>query len=126
MPGGPITALYKLVDYCRVALHCTVSVAEMLSTGTPPISVVAVVINVPLHALFGIRNGNETDFEVPACIVNGGVVNITVLVLAQDLGPSGPVNVNFTLTVCATFVQDMTVPVTLTVPPRETVEGLIP
>ena len=71
----------------------------MLSTGAPPISVVAVVVNVPAHALFGIKNGNETDFEVPGCIVNAGVVNMTVLVLAQDLGPSGPVKVNFTLTV---------------------------
>jgi hypothetical protein len=84
------------------------------------------VVNVPVHALFGIRNGNETDFEVPACIVDGGEVNITVLVLTQEFGPSGPVNVNFTLTVCAAFVQDITVPVILTVPPRETVDGLIP
>ena len=53
-------------------------------------------------------------------------MNISVLVLAQDLGPSGPVNVNFRLTVCAAFVQDMMVPVTLMMPPRETVDGLIP
>jgi hypothetical protein len=101
-------------------------VAEVLSTGVPPTNVVEVVVNVPVHAVFGIRNGNETDFEVPACIVNGGVVNISVLVLAQFLGPSGPVNVNLTLTVCAAFVQDITVPVNLTVPPREMVEGVIP
>ena len=100
--------------------------AEVLSTGVPPTRVVAVVVNVPMHAVFGIRKGNETDCEVPGCIVNGGVVNITVLVLAQDLGPSGPVNVNLTLTVCAAFVQDITVPVIVTVLPRETVDGLIP
>ena len=98
----------------------------MLSTGVPATSVVVVIVNGPAHAVFGIKNGNEMDFEVPVCIVNGGVVNITVLVLAHDLGPSGPVNVNFTLTVCAALVQDMTVPVTLTMLPREAVEGLIP
>jgi hypothetical protein len=65
-------------------------------------------------------------FFVPAAIVNGGLVNIAVLQLAQDFGPSGPVRVNFTLTVCEVLVQDMTVPVTVTVPPRATVEGLIP
>jgi len=101
-------------------------VAEVLSTGVPLTNVVEVVVNVPVHAVFGIRNGNETDFEVPACIVNGEVVNISVLEFAQDFGPSGPVNVNLTLTVCAAFVQDMTVPVTLTKLPRETVDGLIP
>jgi len=101
-------------------------VAEVLSTGSPPISVVAVVVNVPVHALFGIRNGNETDFEVPGCIMNEGAVNMTVLVLAQDLGPSGPVKVNFRLTVCAAFLQDITVPVIVAVLPRERVEGLIP
>src|SRR5882762_1329198 len=106
--------------------HCTVRVAEELSTGVPPTSVVEVVVNVPVQAVFGIKNGKETDFEVPAFIVNGGVVNISVLVLAQDFGPSGPVNVNLTLIVCAAFMQDITVPVILTAPPRETVEGLIP
>ena len=111
---------------CCVSPQCTASVAEVLSTGAPPISVVAVVVNVPVHALFGIENGNETDFEVPACIVNGGVVNMTVLVLAQDLGPSGPVKVNFTLTVCAAFLQDITVPVIVAVLSRETVDGLLP
>ena len=85
-----------------------------------------VIVNGPAHALFGTKNGNETDFEAPGCIVNEGVVKMTVLVLAQDLGPSGPVRVNFTLTVCATFVQDITVPVIVAVLPRETVEGLIP
>ena len=102
------------------------SVAEVLSTGVPPTSVVVVIVNGPAHALFGIKNGNETDFEVPACIVNGGTVNITVLVLAQDLGTSGPVKVNFTLTVCDTFLQDITVPVTVIALPRVTVDGLIP
>ena len=97
-----------------------------MSTGVPPTSVVAVVVNVPVHALVGIKNGNEIVFDVPAAIVNGGVVNITVLVLAQDLGPSGPANVNLTLTVWAVFAQDMAVPLTVTFPPRATVEGLIP
>jgi hypothetical protein len=30
-------------------------------------------------------NGKEMDFEVPGFVVNGGVVNITVLTLPQDL-----------------------------------------
>jgi hypothetical protein len=107
-------------------LHFTVSVAVELSTDTPPIRVVAVVVNVPAHAVFGIRKGNDTDLEVPGFIVKGGVVNMTVLVVTHALGPSGPVSVNFTLTVCAAFVQDITVPVNFTVPPRETVDGLIP
>ena len=71
----------------------------MLSTGFPSIRVVAVAVNDPVHALSGMTNGKDMDFEVPGLIVNGGVVNITVLVLSQDLGPRGPVNVNFTLTV---------------------------
>ena len=100
--------------------------ADVLSTGVPATSVVVVIVNGPAHALFGIKNGNDTDFDVPACIVNGGVVNISVLVLAQDLGPSGPVKVNFTLTVCAAFLQDITVPVIVAVLSRETVDGLLP
>ena len=102
------------------------SVADVLSTGVPATSVVVVIVNVPAQAVLGIKNGNETDFEVPGCIVNAGVVNMTVLVLAQDLGPSGPVNVNFRLTVCAAFVQDITVPVIVAVLPREMVDGLMP
>jgi len=103
-----------------------VRVVAVLSTADPPISVVEVIVNGPAQALLGMKKGNETDFEAPGCIVNEGVVNMTVLVLAQDLGPSGPVNVNFTLTVCAAFLQDITVPVIVAVLPRETVDGLIP
>jgi len=39
------------------------------------------------------------ELAVPAFIVNGGVVNITVSEFAQDLGPRGPDKVNLTLTV---------------------------
>ncbi len=102
------------------------SVVELLSTDFPPTSVVVAIVNFPAHAYFGITNGNEIFLFVPAAIVNGGLVNITVLVLAQDLGPSGPVRVNFTLTVCELLVQDMMFPVTVILPPRATVEGLIP
>jgi hypothetical protein len=79
--------------------HCTVSIADVLSTAAPPISVVEVMINVPVHAVLGMVTGKETVFEVPGDIVNEGVVNITALVVEQELGPRGPVNVNFTLTV---------------------------
>ena len=104
--------------------YCTVSVAAVLSTAIPPSSVVAVVVYVPAHAFFGTINGNETVFDVPAANVNCGVVNITVLVLLQE-GPSGPVNVNFSLMVWAAGLQDITVPVTVIVPPRPTFDGVI-
>ena len=74
-------------------------VAEVVSTGVPLTSVVEVVVKVPAQAVLGIRNGNEMELAVPAFIVKGGVVNMTVSELAQDLGPSGPDKVNFTLTV---------------------------
>jgi hypothetical protein len=66
-----------------------VRVAEVVSTGVPLITVVDVVMKVPLQAVFGIRNGNEMESAVPALIVNGGVVNMTVSEFAQDLGPCG-------------------------------------
>jgi len=69
-------------------------------------------------------NGNEIVFDVPAANVNCGVVNITVLVLLQE-GPSGPVNVNFSLIVWAAGVQDITIPVIVIFPPSATIEGLI-
>jgi len=115
-----------LVRSAASVFHWTVSVVDVVSIAVPPKRVVAVVVYDPAQAFLGIKNGNETDFEVPACIVNGGVANITVLVVAQDLGPSGPVKVNFTLTVCAAFLQDITVPVIVAMLPRETVDGLIP
>jgi hypothetical protein len=61
-----------------------VSVVEVLSMAVPRTRVVDVVVYCPAQAFLGIKNGNETDLEVPAGIVNGGVVNITVVVLAQD------------------------------------------
>ena len=36
----------------------------------PATSVVVVIVNGPAHALFGIKNGNEMVFDVPAAIVN--------------------------------------------------------
>jgi hypothetical protein len=116
---------FQSAEMTRFDPYFTVSVADVLSTGLPPIIVVEVVVNVPVHAVFGMMNGNEMDFEVPAFIVNGVVVNITVLVLAHDC-PSGVVNVKFTLTVWAGLVEDTTVPVTVIFPPRATRAGLIP
>jgi hypothetical protein len=50
--------------------HWTLSVAEVLSTAVPAINVVVVIVNGPVQALLGMKNGNEKDFEVPDCIVN--------------------------------------------------------
>jgi len=49
-------------------------------------------------------------FDVPVGIVNGGVVNHHRVSVGTRIRPSGPVRVNFTLTVCERLVQDMTVP----------------
>ncbi|HEV8642759.1 MAG TPA: hypothetical protein VGV13_16850 [Methylomirabilota bacterium] len=48
--------------------------------------------------------------------MNGGIVNITDLGLAQALG-TGPASVNLTTTVCAVLAQDLTLALTLVSPP---------
>src|SRR6266481_3212291 len=68
-----------LVRSAASVFHWTVSVVDVVSIAVPPKRVVAVVVYGPAQALLGMKNGNETDFEVPGCIVNRGVVNMTVL-----------------------------------------------
>jgi len=42
------------------------SFTEVLSTCVPLINVVVVVVNVPVHAFFGIEAGKVKTFDVPA------------------------------------------------------------
>jgi hypothetical protein len=70
--------------------------AEAVSMGVPPASVVEVIVKFPGHTVLGIWNRKDFVSEVPAGIVNAGVVNITLLELLvqEGKGPSGPVKVN--------------------------------
>jgi hypothetical protein len=89
-------------------------------------SVVEVTEYVPTHIVFGTMNGNEMAFDVFGGIVKGGVVNISVFVLPQELEPRGPVNSNFTLTDCELLVHDITSALTVTTLFLATVGGLMP
>jgi hypothetical protein len=86
-----------------------------VSTAVPLISVVEVIEYVPVHIVFGTMNGNEMAFDVFGGIVKGGVVNISVFVLPQELELRGPVNSNFTLIDCELLVHDITSALTVTV-----------
>jgi len=62
-------------------------------------------------------NGNETVCEVFGAKGNGGVVNITDLVLLQLFGCDGPLNRKLTTKVCVVLEQEITFAVTVIVPP---------
>jgi hypothetical protein len=84
-----------------------------VSTGVPLWIVVVEIVYVPAQTEFGMMKGNVIEFDAPALMVKVGVVNMTVLSLLQ-LRPSGPLNVNFTLTFCAVGMQSVTLAVTPT------------
>ena len=92
-------------------------------TTVPLTNVVAVIVYVPVHVPLGIGNGNDTLFEVFAGRVNGGVVKMTDCALLHLFGCKVPFSVNLTTTVCAVVEQDITCPVTVTVPPQCIVDG---
>jgi hypothetical protein len=101
-----------------------VSEAVEVSTATPLTKVVAVIEYVPGHTpLLGTLNGNETVCEVFGGKGNGGVVNISDFVLLQLFGCDGPLNENLTMTICVVAEHEITLPETVTVPPKATVDG---
>ena len=102
-----------------------VSEAVDVFTGVPLTSVVTVITYVPGHVPLRMGNGNEMVLEVFAGKVKGGVVKMSDFVLPHLLGCKGPLSENLTTTVCAVVAQDITCPVTVTVPPKCIVDGEI-